>query len=64
MAVIDQSHLISESEGDFDWDYGKDYSSYRCCSIRSIVKLFCIGDRNGHWPKEPSPRYGSYQLVW
>ena len=27
------------------WDYGKDYSSYRCCSIRTIVKLFCIEDR-------------------
>ena len=27
---------------DFDWDYGKDYGSCHCCSIRTIVKLFCI----------------------
>ena len=40
---------------DFDWDYGKDYSSYHCCMIRTIVKLFCIGDRYDHYQKEPSP---------
>ena len=39
---------------DFDWDYGKDCSSYYCCSIRTIVKLFCIGDRNDHYQRNPA----------
>ena len=46
--------------GDFDWDYGKDYGSYHCCSIRTIVKLFCIGDRNDHYQRNPAHSYGSY----
>ena len=36
--------------GDFDWDY----SSYHCCSIRTIVKFFCSGDRNGHYQRNPA----------
>ena len=35
MPKIDNTNGHELSWGDFDWDYGKDYSSYHCCSIRT-----------------------------
>ena len=51
---------LQKTKADFDWDYGKDYRSYHCSSIRTIVKLFCIGDRNYHYQRNPAHRYDSY----
>ena len=45
---------------DIDWDYGKDHGSYHCYSIRTIVNLFCIGDRKGYYQRNPAHSFGSY----
>ena len=52
--------LLAEILADLDWDYGKDYGSYHSCSIRTIVKLFCIGDRNDHYQRNSAHSFGSY----
>ena len=46
-------------QADFDWDYGKSYGSYHCCSIHTMVKLFCIGDKKGYYHRSPAIVWGA-----